>query len=285
MKSRKLLRWIPAASILAALRSHGKPVPGEAVTPAGFAIAVQCWSFKSFTLFEAIELTAATGAGAVEIFPGQQIGGPLGDARLDPAKAGEQVPAILEHCAEHGIRPLSFGVVDVPKNEARAREIFEFARALGVSGINTESIDALDTLEQLAIEYDLRIGFHNHPKPTKLWNPATIRSAIEDRDERIGYCADLGHWASSALDPLQAVQKIAPRIHAFHMKDRAGIEEWTHDRPFGTGVIDLVAILDEVRKHGFTGNVVIEYEHNWDTNPVEIAQCVGYLRGYSKMRA
>lgn len=285
MKSRKLLRLVPAASVLAALRSHGKPVPGEAVTAAGFAIAVQCWSFKNFTLFEAIELTAATGAGAVEIFPGQKIGGPLGEARLDPAKAGEQVPAILDHCAEHGIRPMSFGVVDVPKKEARAREIFEVAKALGLTGIHTESINALDTLEKLAIEYDLRIGFHNHPKPTKLWNPDTIWRSIGDRDERIGYCADLGHWASSGLDPLAVIRRIAPRVHAFHMKDRASIEEWTHDRPFGTGVIDLIAILDEVRQHGFTGQVVIEYEHNWDSNPVEIAQCVGYLRAYAKLRA
>ena len=67
------------------------------------------------------------------------------------------------------------------------------------------------------------------------------------------------------------------------MKDRESIEKWTHDRPFGTGIIDNVAILDEVRKHGFAGNVTIEYEHNWKTNLPEIAQCAGYLRAYSKI--
>jgi sugar phosphate isomerase/epimerase len=69
------------------------------------------------------------------------------------------------------------------------------------------------------------------------------------------------------------------------MKDRESIEKWTHDRPFGTGIIDLVAILDEVRKHGFAGNVTIEYEHNWKTNLAEVAQCAGCLRAYSKMRS
>ena len=49
--------------------------------------------------------------------------------------------------------------------------------------------------------------------------------------------------------------------------------------------LDNVAILDEVRKHGFAGNVTVEYEHNWKTNLPEVAQCVGYLRAYSKMRA
>jgi sugar phosphate isomerase/epimerase len=57
--------------------------------------------------------------------------------------------------------------------------------------------------------------------------------------------------------------------------------EWSHDRPFGTGAIDLVAILDEVRKNCFAGNVSIEYEHNWQTNLIEIARCAGFLKGYS----
>jgi sugar phosphate isomerase/epimerase len=68
------------------------------------------------------------------------------------------------------------------------------------------------------------------------------------------------------------------------MKDREFNMKWSHDRPFGTGVIDNITILDEVRKHGFAGNVSIEYEHNWKTNLAEVAQCSGYLRAYSKMR-
>jgi sugar phosphate isomerase/epimerase len=80
------------------------------------------------------------------------------------------------------------------------------------------------------------------------------------------------------------IRRIAPRVHAFHMKDRESIEKWSHDRPFGTGIIDNFAILDEVRKHGFAGNVSIEYEHNWKSNLPEIAQCVGYLRAYSLIK-
>jgi sugar phosphate isomerase/epimerase len=285
VKRRNLLAMVPAASTLLALRSKGAPITGGAITPAGFAISVQCWSFREFTLFEAIERSAAAGAGAIEIFPGQKIGGPLGDAKLDPARAGEQVPPILEQCAKHGITPVNFGVTGVPKNEAKARVLFEFAKRLGLYGITTEALGSLDTLEKLAGEFDLKVCFHNHPKPTRLWNPETVWEALRGRDERLGYCADIGHWATSGLDPLEVIRKIAPRVHSFHMKERAEIGKWTHDRPFGTGIIDNVAILDEVRKHGFTGNVSIEYEHNWQTNQAEIAQCVGYLRGYSQIRA
>lgn len=285
MKRRSLLTMVPAASALLALRSHGKPITGGAVTPAGFSISVQCWTFKEFTLFEAIEMSAAAGAGGLELFPGQKIGGPLGDAKLTPDLPDPQLRQILDHCEKHGIAPVNFGVTPVPKDETAARKTFELAKKLGLYGITTESLDALDTLEKLAKEHDLKVCFHNHPKPSGLWNPDTVWKAINGRDPRIGYCADLGHWATSGLDPRAVIEKIAPRVHSFHMKERASVTEWSHDRPFGTGVIDNIAILDAVRKHGFAGNVSIEYEHNWKTNQPEVAQCVGYLRAYSRMRS
>jgi sugar phosphate isomerase/epimerase len=151
-------------------------------------------------------------------------------------------------------------------------------------GISTESLDAIATLEKLAREFDIKVCFHNHPKPTALWNPDTVWKAVEGRDARVGYSVDVGHWVTSGLDPLETLRKIAPRVHAFHMKDREVIGQASPDRPFGTGIIDIAAVLDEARKHGFAGNVSIEYERNWKNNLAEIAQCVGYLRGYANLR-
>ena len=230
-------------------------------------------------------MASAAGASAVEVFPGQKIGGDLGDTKLDPDLSDENIQKLLDHAKKHGITPVNFGVTGISKDEAEARKTFEFAKKMGLYGVTTESLEALDTLEKLAKEYDIKVCFHNHPKPTSLWNPDKIWDAIKDRHANIGYCADLGHWATSGLDPLEVIKKVGPRVHAFHMKDREVVGKWTHDRPFGTGVIDNAAILDEVRKHGFAGNVTIEYEHNWKTNVTEIAQCVGYLRAYSKMKA
>lgn len=285
MKRRSLLTMIPATSALLAMRSEGKPIPQPALTAAGFAIAVQCWSFRSFTLWEAIEKTAQVGASTAELYPGQKLGGPHGDLKMGPDLDPEIYRSLLDHCAANGVTPVNFGVVDLPKEETKARPFFEMAKTLGLYGLTSESVDAIDTLEKLAKEFDLKVCFHNHPRPTKLWNPDTVWNAVKDRHENLGFCADIGHWASSGLDPLAVVRKIAPRIRSFHLKDRASIEKWTHDRPFGTGILDLPAILDETRKHGFAGNVSIEYEHNWDKSVPEIAQCVGYLRAYSKMRS
>jgi sugar phosphate isomerase/epimerase len=285
MKRRSLLTMIPAASALLAFRANGAPVPQPAFTKAGFSIAVQCWSLKEFTLFQAIEMAAAAGMGGVEVFKGQLLGGDHGDVKFSPDLSDDKIQALLDHLKKNNLAAVNFGVTDIPKEEAEARKTFELAKKLGLYGVSTESIGSLDTLEKLSKEYDIKVCFHNHPKPTALWNPDTIWKAIEGRHANIGYCADIGHWASSGLDPLEVIRKIAPRVHAFHMKDRASIEAPSRDQPFGTGIIDIPGILDEVRKHGFAGNVSIEYEYNWKSNLPEIAQCAGYLRAYSKLRA
>lgn len=276
---------VPAASVLLALRSQGKPIAQPALNGAGFAITVQCWSFNRFTLWEAIEKAGQTGATAVELYPGQKLGGPHGDTKMGPGLSEEIYKTLLEHCTKNGVVPVNFGVCDIPKEEDKARATFEMAKILGLYGITTESTEALDTAEKLAKEYDVKICFHNHPKGTKLGDPLKTWELIKDRDAHIGFCCDVGHLATSGWEPLEIVQKISKRIHSFHLKDREKKGLMVHDRPFGTGFIDLPAILDEARKQGFAGNVSIEYEHNWENNVPDVSQCVGYLRAYAKLKA
>lgn len=286
MKRRALFGMVPAASALLALRSAGAPLPASAVTSAGFGISVQCWSFRQFTLFEAVEMAAAAGMGGIEIFAGQSLGGDFGDLKVAPDLADEPVQALREHLSKHGLAAFNLGVIGVPNEEKSARQIFEFAKKMNLYGVTTESIESIDLLEKLAVEFDLKVGFHNHPKRDnyQMWDPDFVFDSVKDRHANVGICADIGHWATSGLDPLEVIRKVAPRVYSFHMKDRAVIGEGSPDLPFGTGIIDNISILDEVRKHGFAGNVSIEYERNWMTNVPEVAQCGGYLRGYAATR-
>ena len=50
-------------------------------------------------------------------------------------------------------------------------------------------------------------------------------------------------------------------------------------------MLDLAAMRDAVLAEGFAGNVSIEHEYNWDRSVPEIAQGVGYLRAYGKLKA
>lgn len=229
-------------------------------------------------------MAAAAGADSVELFPGQTVGGPHGDVKLTPDIDESTLQSVIDHLTKNQIVAMNFGVTNVPNEESKARPIFELAKKLSLYGITTEALGSIDLLESLAKEYDIKVCFHNHPKPTALWNPDTISKAIKNRHANLGFCADIGHWAASGLDPLDVIKKIAPRVHAFHMKDRASIGERGPDLPFGTGIIQIPEILDAARTEGFAGNVSIEYERNWKNNVPEVAQCAGYLRAYSKIR-
>lgn len=275
---RFLLSKFPAASALLAFRAYGPPEPRPLRTAAGFSIAIQCWSFKEFSLYEAAEMAAAAGASALELYPGQRLGGPHGGHTLGPDLDEGRIDELLAHFTAHHLTALSLGVIAIPNDDAAARRVFRFAKKLGLEGITTESLGSLDRVEQLAAEFDLRVGFHNHPRPTALWHPDPLARALEGRHPHLGFCADIGHWAASGLDPLEIIRRIAPRVRSLHLKDRSLIGEPSRDLPLGTGVLPIREILGELVRHGFTGNASIEYEFNWTSSLPEIAQSVGYLR-------
>jgi len=57
-----------------------------------------------------------------------------------------------------------------------------------------------------------------------------------------------------------------------------------HDVPYGAGVSDVPALLKELKTQRFAGNISIEYEYHWDNSAPEVAQCIGFARGYGAAR-
>jgi sugar phosphate isomerase/epimerase len=193
------------------------------------------------------------------------------------------------HLAKHGVRAVNYGVVGVG-SDAEWRKIFEFARKLGLHAVTTEDVGRLDLLEQLAKEFDIRVAIHNHPRQPKnenykVWNPEYVMSMVKDRDPRIGACADTGHWQSSGMKAIDGLKILRGRIVSLHLKDRPALGVGQHDVPYGTGVADVPALLDELRRQKFDGHISIEYEYNWDNSVSDIAQCIGFVRGYAAARA
>jgi len=252
----------------------------------GVTLSVQAWTFNRFTLYEAIEKTAQAGAKNIEMFPGQTLR-PGKDTKVGPEMSDEDTKSLQDHLAKSGVRPVAFAVTGSPKTVAEARPLFRWAKRLGLMVINTESVDAMDTIESMVKEFDIKVGFHDHPKNPnnpdyKLWDPAYVYSIVKDRDIRIGSCADTGHWVRSGIKPVDAIRTLKGRIVSSHLKDLNEFTPNGHDVPFGTGVSDIAGILDAFKKLKFTGPTSIEYEHNWDTSLPEVANCVGFVRGYTK---
>jgi sugar phosphate isomerase/epimerase len=233
---------------------------------------------------ETIRKTSETGAKTIEFFPGQKLNADS-DAKLDHNSSPEIFAAVKAELAKHGVRAVNYGVVGA-KDEAEWRKIFELAKAFGMRAITTESVDQLDVIEKLVKEFDIAAGIHNHPRRAddpnyKVWDPNYVLSVVKDRDSRIGAAADNGHWATSGIKPDEGLRVLKGRIISMHLKDRAEIGKGTPDNIFGTGVLDLKGILDTLMKQGFDGNISIEYEQNWDNSVPDVAQCVGFFRGYA----
>ena len=252
-----------------------------------FALGCQAYTFNRFSVFEAIEKTAQAGGRVIEFFPGQKLSADQPDVKWDHNATDDVIEKVKAKLAQHRIKAVNYGVVGIPKDEAQARKIFEFAKKLGLYGVTTESVDAIDTIEKLVKEYDIRVGFHDHPKRAdnpnyRMWDPNYVLSVVKERDHRIGSCADTGHWVRSGLKPVECLRILKGRIISSHLKDlnEFGKPE-AHDLPYGAGVSDVPAILDELKRQGFQGNISIEYEHNWEHSVPEVAQCIGFVRGYT----
>lgn len=252
----------------------------------GFAIGCQAYTFKEFTVFEAIEKTAQAGGKVIEFFPGQKLSQEEPTVKWNHDASDETIAKVKAKLKEHGIFAANYGVVPIPENEQDARKIFEFAKKMGLIAITTESVNSIDTIEKLVKEYDIKVGFHDHPKRPndpnyKMWDPNYVLSVVKDRDHRIGSCADIGHWVRSGLDPVECLKILKGRVISSHLKDlnEFGKVE-AHDVPYGQGVSNIKGVLDELKAQNFQGNISVEYEYHWETSLPEVKQCIDFVRNY-----
>jgi sugar phosphate isomerase/epimerase len=276
--------WIALALASTISARAETKIPDEYKT-GGFFIGCQAYTFNRFTVFEAIEKTAAAGGKVIEFFPGQKLSKEEPTVAWDHNASDEIIQKVKEQLAKYHLQPVNYGVVGVPKNEDEARKLFKFAKTIGLRAITTESVDAIDTIEKMVKEFDIMVGFHDHPRRPgdanyKMWDPNYILSVVKDRDPRIGSCADTGHWVRSNLKPVDCLRILKGRIISSHLKDLNEFGPKANDVPYGEGVADVPAILQELRNQGFTGNISIEYEYHWENSSPEVGQCIGFVRGY-----
>ena len=165
LKQLSILCVCCAAVTLAAplsLRAENK-IPEDCKT-GGFFIGCQAYTFNHFTVFEAIEKTAEAGGKVIEFYPGQKLSKEEPNVKWDHNASAETIQKVKDKLAACKVTAVNYGVVGIPKDEAEARKIFEFAKTMGLYAVTTESVEAIDTIEKLVKEYDIRVGFHDHPE-------------------------------------------------------------------------------------------------------------------------
>jgi len=283
---RRAACMMAAGLVFATPAAAQRPIPEECRT-GGFFLGCQAWTWNHFTVFEAIEKTAEAGGKVIEFFPGQKLSPEEPGVAWGHDASPDTIQKVKDKLARHGVRAVNYGVVGIPSDEAGARKVFEFAKALGLRAVTTESVEALDTIERLVKEYDVMVAIHNHPRQPnnpnyRVWDPRYVLEVVKNRDRRIGACADTGHWVRSGVRPVDALKMLEGRIVSSHLKDLNEMSADAHDVPFGTGVSDIPAILAELKRQNFQGNISVEYEHLMDRSMPMVAQCIGYVRGWGQ---
>jgi len=273
-----------ATLVVSSALQSAEPIPDDHKIN-GFAIGCQAYTFNRFTAFEAIEKTAAAGGKVIEFYPGQKLSPAEPGLKVDHNATPETLDKVKAKLKEHGLIAVAYGVVGLSKDEAESRKVFEFAKTMNIKVINTESVDAIDTFEKLVKEYDIKVGFHDHPKrendPSyQMWDPNYILGLVKDRDPRIGSCADTGHWMRSGLKPVDCLRILKGRIVSSHLKDLNGYVKLAHDMPYGQGEGDVDGILKEFKAQGFDGPISIEYEHKWEDSLPDVTACIAYVKAW-----
>jgi sugar phosphate isomerase/epimerase len=278
--------------LVSAILVCGSVLAEDACEKLGWQLAVHAYTFRKFSIYECIDKTAGLGFKFMSLSGSVSLDGKNSVKTVElPDK---DMQSISDKAKAAGLKLVNIGVVLLPPDEAKSRKVFEFAKKWGIDTLVAEPVpEALDLVEKLCKEYNIKVGIHDHPKPSPYWNPEAVLAAVKGRTPLMGACADTGHWMRSGLDPLECLKKLEGRVIVLHFKDlvpddpAAPAAEGTgkkrpeskamHDVPWGTGVGNTKALMAELKRQNFHGAFCVEYEYHWDNSAPEVGQCAKFF--------
>ena len=279
----KYLPLLPLVALALTAGLNATPIP-DSLRQNGWFVGAQAYTFKEFSAFEAIAKTKEAGGNMIEFYPGQILKAGSTD-KVGHTMSAAAMAELKAECTRQGVRPVSYGVVGA-NNPEEVRSIMEFAKKMELYSVCTESTEQIAAWEASAKEFDVKVAFHEHggsmsnPK-YKVWNPLYILGVVESRDHRVGACADLGHWCTSHLKPVECLRILNGRIISVHLKDKAANGE----APVvvaGTGVVDVAACLEELKKQKFDGHISIEHENDWKDSVPQVRANIDFVKAHGK---
>ncbi len=255
-------------------------------TKLGWKLGAGTYTFNRFTFLQSLDKIDSCNLKYVECFPGQVIGEGI-EGTMDYNMNATTQKEILKKLSDKGMTLVAYGVI-TPDSESEWRKLFDFGKAMGIQTFTSEPKEKdLVLLSGLCDEYKINVAIHNHPYPKHYWNPDTVLAAIKGQSNRIGACADIGHWVRSDLDPVECLKKLQGHVLHVHMKDLEAIEgkdtgEENRDVHWGTGVANTDGVIKELKRQNFKGMISAEYERNWENNMPDVIASVKYFRNALK---
>ena len=154
-----------------------------------------------------------------------------------------------------------------------------FAHILGATNVSGDATGPiLNHIDRRFTSEGLTFGIHNHWFKQKFAYESTddVIHALSGVSTTIGATLDVGQMAACGHDPVDAVRRLAPRLKVVHLKDVAGAGA-EHNVLFGRGIVDIPAVMRELKAIGFKGLVAIEYEKEGNSNE-DMEYLVKYAR-------
>jgi sugar phosphate isomerase/epimerase len=260
------------------IASHGEPsmATDESTTGSdensaygGFLMGIQSYTLRKFPTERVIEIVHSDlGLSGIEFY---------GPPHFPINSSDEQIKDIKDKTSAVGMKLTSHGVDSFTKNHDSNRRIFEFAKKAGLKNITADpSEDSFESLDKLVDEYGIRIAIHNHGPNTRYDKIADVLNAIKGHNEKIGSCADLGHFIRSGEDPVKAIHLLEGRLYGIHLKDFAEQKANAKGVILGRGHLDVEGVFTALRHVKFPadGALSLEYEENPDNPIAECQQCL-----------
>lgn len=229
---------------------------------ANFKLGVQMWTFRMFSFADALNKVDSAGIKYIEAFWGQKLGGGM-QGSFGPDMNTDTRNKLKQLLQSKGIQMVAMGVI-TPNGKQEWIKAFDLAKDMGLSYVTAEPIKTQwDMVDSLAGAYGIKVAIHDHPKPNMYWSPDSVLAATQGHPN-IGSCADIGHWARNGVDPVEALKKLQGHIIGVHLKDIVKFNDTNAaDTVVSTGVINIPAVLKELKRQNFNGMLSIEHESNW----------------------
>jgi sugar phosphate isomerase/epimerase len=259
--------FLQTTSLIAAGVAFGTRVGLPSTTDSTLPkLGIQLYSLRGYKREEALQHAKDLGFEQVEFYSGM----------LAINSSDEEIAATKKQLESLGLTISGHGVNRFTKDAAENRRTFEFAKKIGAPCISADpDLDSFDSLDELVKEFDIRVAIHNHGPGHRYNKAIDVLRVIENHDERIGACADLGHYIRSGQNAPEVIRLLKGRLYGIHLKDFAEMKDKTKGVILGKGHLNVEEVITELQLAGFPANgaLSLEYEEN-EKNPLaDIREC------------
>ena len=234
-------------------------------------IGVASYSMRKFTLDQALAMARQLNVRYMT----------FKDVHIPRTDSPDALRATRAKIEAAGITIMGGGTITMENDPARIRKDFEYAKAAGFPLIfASPDPAALDTVEGLVKEFDIKLAIHNHGPEDKWYpRPDDAYNAIKGRDPRMGLCVDIGHTSRTGTDFVKAITAYKDRVLDMHVKDLSDPMNRDSQVEVGRGVFDFPRLFKTLLEIGYAGQVGLEYEIKEDDPLPGMIESIAYMRG------